>query len=85
MASASIVDGKLGAGCTGKNRRDCMRSSAFVELQAGKAYDLRLEYFEDMRDAQRAAGLAHARCEAIRSRKRSMPRAQPMSWCSSAV
>ncbi len=26
--------------------------SAFVDLEAGKAYDLRLEYFEDLRDAE---------------------------------
>ena len=26
--------------------------SAFVDLEAGKAYDLRLEYFEDIRDAE---------------------------------
>jgi len=26
--------------------------SAFVDLQAGKAYDIKLEYFENIRDAE---------------------------------
>lgn len=45
------LDGRLIAEDWELNPRVQSRS-AFVELEAGKAYDLRLEYFEDIRDAE---------------------------------
>lgn len=45
------LDGRLIAEDWELNPRVQSRS-AFVELEAGKAYDLKLEYFEDIRDAE---------------------------------
>jgi beta-glucosidase len=46
-----FVDGKLLIDNWHLNPR-MQSKSAFVDLQAGKAYDIKLEYFEDIRDAE---------------------------------
>jgi beta-glucosidase len=46
-----FIDGKLLIDNWHLNAR-MQSKSAFVDLQAGKAYDIRLEYFEDIRDAE---------------------------------
>ena len=46
-----FVDGKLLIDNWHLNPR-MQSKSAFVDLQAGQAYDIRLEYFEDIRDAE---------------------------------
>src|SRR5262249_1533384 len=45
------VDGRLIADAWGISPR-MQSKSAFVDLEAGKAYDIKLEYFENIRDAE---------------------------------
>ncbi len=52
-----------------------------LDLQAGRTYDLKLEYYDDQRDAGVRLGWRMP-APRHRSMKRSMPHAMPMWWCS---